>query len=75
MRDHNKNDDNDFFNDVLNANDDDHDEDDDKYDVDVPYGIDVDDDDDDDNIGVHDYDTCHNTFGYYKTWYIGVNNR
>ena len=61
MRDHNDNYDNDFVDDVLNVGDDDDDQD---Y-VDVPYGID--DDDDDDNVDVHNDDTCHNTFGYYKT--------
>ena len=67
MRDHNDNDDDDFVDDVLNVDDDD-----DQYDVNVPYGID---DDDEDNIDVHDDDACHNTFGYCRTWDIGVNNK
>ena len=58
MSDHNYNDDDDFVNDVLNADDDDY-----QDDVDVPYGID---DDDDDNVDVHDDDACHNTFGYNR---------
>ena len=72
MHDHNENDNDDFVDDVLNADNDDVNEDDDQDDVDVPYGID---DDDDDNVDVHDDDTCHNTSGYYKTWDIGVNNK
>ena len=57
MHDHNENDGDDFFDDVLNVDNDD----DDQYDVDVPYGID---DDDDDNVDVHDDYACHNTSGY-----------
>ena len=57
MHDHN---DNDFVDDVLNANNDDDDEDDDQDDVDVPYGI----DDDDDNVNVQDDDASHNTYVY-----------
>ena len=60
MCDHNDNNDNDFVDDVLNADDDDN-EDDNQYDVDVPYAI------DDDNIDVHDDDACHNTSGYCRT--------
>ena len=59
MSDHNENDDDDFLDDVLNANNDD-----DQDDVDVPYDID---DDDDNNINVHDDDACYNTSGYCKT--------
>ena len=55
----NDNDDDDFVDDVLNADDDD-----DQDDVDVPYGID--DDDDDDNLDVHDDDACHNTSRYCR---------
>ena len=54
MCDHNDNDDDDFVDDVLNADDDD------QYDVGVPYGI----DDDDDNVNVHNDDACHNTYVY-----------
>ena len=39
MNDHKDNDDDDVFDDVLNAEDDDDNEDDDQDDVDVPYGI------------------------------------
>ena len=67
MSDHNDNDDDDFVDDLLNADDDD-----DQYDVDVPSSID---DDDDDNVDVHDDDACHNPYGYYRTWDIGVNNK
>ena len=63
MSDH---DDDDFVDDVLNADDDNDNEDDDQDYVDVPYGID-DDDDDDDNIDVHDDYARHNTFGYCRT--------
>ena len=63
MSDHNDNDDDDFVDDVLNADNDDDDQD---Y-VDVPYGINDDDDDDDDNVDVHDDDACHNTSGYCRT--------
>ena len=63
MSDHNDNDGNDVFDDVLNVGDDDDNEDDDQYDVDVPYGID---DDDDENADVHDDDACHNTSRYYR---------
>ena len=64
MSDHKENDDNDFVDDVLNANDDD-----DQDDVDVPYAI------DDENVDVHDDDVCHNTSRYCMTWDIGVNNK
>ena len=64
MIDHNDNDEDDFFDHVLNANDYDDNENDDQDDVDVPYVID---DDDDDNIDVHDDDACHNTFVHYRT--------
>ena len=63
MCDHNRNDDADFVDDVLNADNDDDNEDDDQDDVDVPYGI----DDADDNVDVHDDDACHNTYVYRKT--------
>ena len=63
MSDHNDNNDNDFVDDVLNADDDDY-----QYYLDVPYGIDDDDDDDDDdNVDVHDCDACHNTSRYCRT--------
>ena len=71
MSGHNGNDDDDFVDDVLNADNDDDNEDDDQDDVDVPYGI----DDDDDNVDIHDDDACHNTYVYCKTWDIGVNNK
>ena len=58
MHDHNNNDDYDFVDDVLDAN-----EDDDQDDVVVPYGI----DDDDDNVDVHNDDACHNTYVYCRT--------
>ena len=67
MSDHNDNDENYFFDDVLNADDDD-----DQDDVDVPYGIDY---DDDDNVNVHDDDTCHNTSRYCKNWDIVFNKK
>ena len=63
MTSHNDNDDNDFVDDVLHADDDDDNEDDDQDDVDVPYGI----DDDDDNVDVYDDDACHNTYVYCRT--------
>ena len=67
MCDHNDNDDDDFVDDVLDVDDDD-----DQDDVDLPYGIY---EDEDENVDVHNDDTCHNTFGYCKTWYIGINNK
>ena len=61
MSDHNKNDGDDFVNDVLNSEDEDDNEDNDQDDVDVPYGID---DDDDGNIDAHDDDAFHNASQY-----------
>ena len=66
MCDHNDSDNDDFVDDVLDADDDD-----DQDDVDVPYEI----DEDDDNVDVHDDDACHNTSGYCRIWDIGVNNK
>ena len=63
MSDPNDNDDDDFVDNVINADNDDDNEGDDQDDFDVPYGI----DDDDDNVNVHDDVSCHNTFGYYTT--------
>ena len=71
MSDHNYNDEDDFVDDVLDADCDDDNDDDDQDDVDIPYGI----DDDDENVDVHDDDACHNTYVYSRTWDIGVNNK
>ena len=49
------NDDDDFVDDVLNADDDDDNEDGDQDDVDG-----------DGNVNVHDDDACHNTSGYCR---------